>query len=133
MILTVCTSMGTVLQNKVSKIYLDALDGGRTLLPKHVDFVSALGASIVSYEDLNHQRYFMACHSGIVVKKGENVTMTVQGALVRDNLDDLQQAVVAEFKENEEQRKELNTAMARLELGLIRGFNQMKGQSYGGL
>ena len=32
-----------------------------------------------------------------------------------------------DFKENEERRKELNLAMARLELGLVRGFSKLKG------
>ena len=31
------------------------------------------------------------------------------------------------FKENEERRKELNLAMPRLELGLVRGFSKLKG------
>ena len=133
MILTVCSLMGVVLQEPVQKISFEAIDGYRTLLPKHVDFVSALQVSIVTYDDMDNHRKYMACHSGIVVKKGEHVTITVQGALVRQTLEDLQEAIVVEFKENEEQRKELNTAMARLEIGLVRGFNQLKGQSYGGL
>lgn len=124
--LVVFTPMGSVLSYKVKKVILETLDGYYTLLPKHIDFVSALGGSIVSYVAENETKEkYIACHPGIVVKKGEVVTITVQSAVLGDNLTELEDVVRKYFKQNNEQRKELNTAMARLELGLIRGFGRL--------
>ncbi|MBP5353116.1 MAG: F0F1 ATP synthase subunit epsilon, partial [Alphaproteobacteria bacterium] len=47
--LTVLTPLGIVLQTKVQKVILETLNGYHTFLPKHIDFVSALGPNIVAY------------------------------------------------------------------------------------
>ena len=121
--LTVCSPLGTVLQIKVLKVTFETLNGFYTLMPKHVDFVAAMNPNIVRYTDENN----VACHRRIVVKKGQNVTMSVQNAMLSQSLENLTGVIQNDFKENEERRKELNLAMARLELGLVRGFSKLKG------
>ena len=49
-----------------------------------------------------------------------------------NTLDELEKVIEIDFKQANEQRKELNTAMARLEIGLIRGFNRLN-QNIGGV
>ena len=124
--LTVLTPLGVVLQTKVSKVNMETLNGYRTLLPKHVDFISALGPNIMFYCDEANNEKYVACHNGIVVKKGKKVIVSVQNALLGDKLDELEMTLSEVYKQNEEQRKELNTAMARLELGIIRGFSHLR-------
>lgn len=124
--LIVYTPLGIILQTDIAKVTMETLDGYRTLLPRHIDFASAMGPNIVSYTDVNGAEKYVACHHGIVVKKGAEVTMTVQNAVLGSTLDELKKIIRIEFKQKEEQRKELNTAMARLELGLIRGFGRLK-------
>ena len=130
--LTVFTPLGTILQCKIKKVTMETLSGYYTLLPKHIDFVSAMAENIVSYVTEEDVKKYIACQHGIVVKKGESVTMTVQHAVLGDTLDELEKVINIDFKQADEQRKELNTAMARLELGLIRGFNRLN-QNNGGL
>lgn len=125
--LTVCSPLGTVLQIKVLKVTFETLNGFYTLMPKHVDFVAAMNPNIVRYTDENNAESYVACHRGIVVKKGQNVTMSVQNAMLSQSLENLTDVIQNDFKENEERRKELNLAMARLELGLVRGFSKLKG------
>lgn len=120
------TPLGSLLHCKISKITVECLDGYRTFLPRHVDFVSALKPSIISYCTTDGTTKYCACHNGIVVKKGENVTITSQHALLGNSLDELKDIILHEFKKEDEKRKELNSAMARLELGLLKGFKQLK-------
>ena len=131
--LVLATPQGIALQEKISKITLETQEGYHTLLPRHVDFVAALAAGIVTYFTEEGKAKYAACHQGIVVKKGDKVTLSVQNASLGETLPELQNLIKQEFKQNEEQRKQLNTAMARLELGLVRGFRQLKGAADGTL
>jgi F-type H+-transporting ATPase subunit epsilon len=126
--LVVCSPLGVVLKTKIKKVTFETLNGYHTLLPRHVDFVSALTPSIVRYTDEENSDKFVACHQGIVVKKGSNVTISVQNAVMGNTLDELQQTILVDFKKNEENRKELNLAMVRLETGLMRGFSKLNGE-----
>ncbi|MBR3675848.1 MAG: hypothetical protein IKN71_01780 [Alphaproteobacteria bacterium] len=130
--LTVFTPLGTVLKSKINKVTVETLNGYYTLLPKHVDFAAAMGANIVSYTTEQNEKKYVACHRGIVVKKGDEVTITVQNAVTGETLDELSEVIRKEFKYNDEQRKELNSAMARLELGIIRGFGQLSKGNFDG-
>ena len=130
--LTVFTPLGTVLKSKINKVTVETLSGYYTLLPKHVDFAAAMGANIVSYTTEQNEKKYVACHRGIVVKKGDEVTITVQNAVTGETLDELSEVIRKEFKYNDEQRKELNSAMARLELGIIRGFGQLSKGNFDG-
>ena len=106
---------------------------GITLLPKHQDFVSAMPANIVRYQTMDGLMHYMACNKGILVKKANAIYVSVHKAVLSESLDELSQTIEVEFKHEDEQRKEVNTAMARLEVGLSRGFMQLKevGQSVG--
>lgn len=132
--LTVFTPLGTALKSKIKKVTIETLNGYYTLLPKHVDFAAAMRANIVVYTDDNDVEKYVACHHGIVVKKGELVTITVQDAVTGETLDELSEVINRDFKQNDEKRKELNSAMARLELGIMRGFGRLnKGDNDGGI
>ncbi len=124
--LKVTSPIGIVLRAEISKIDFEALDGHFTVLPRHVDFVSALPPNIVCYETTDEQIHYMACNRGIFIKKGNNVYLSVHKAVLSENLDDLSQTIQVEFKNDDEQRKEVNTAMAKLEVGLSRGFMKLK-------
>lgn len=124
--LQIYTPLGSVLNCKINKVTMETLDGYYTLLPRHVDFAAAMNANILSYTTEENQERFAACHRGIVVKKGDMVTVTVQKAVLGDTLDELEDIILREFKTDDEHRKELNAAMARLEAGLIRGFINLR-------
>ena len=131
--LKVTSPIGIVLKTEIQKIDFEALDGYFTLLPKHQDFVTAFAPNIMSYETLDGLKHYMACNRGILIKKGDHVFVSVHKAVLSENLEALSQTIEIEFKNDEEERKEVNTAMARLEVGLSRGFMQLKdaGQNVG--
>lgn len=131
--LCVYSPLGILLEQDILSVTLETLDGYYTLLPKHVDFAAVLTSGIVSYKTVDEKEKYLACHQGIAIKKASRVTLTVQGGILADSLPELQQQIAFEAKQNEQQRKELNTAMARLELGVIRGFQKLRGDRDGGL
>lgn len=124
--LQIFTPLGSLLNCRIKKVSMETLSGFQTLLPRHVDYTAAMNANILSYTTEDNQEKFAACHRGIVVKKGKDVTVSVQKAVLGDTLDELEVIIRQEFKKDEENRKELNAAMARLEAGLIRGFMSLK-------
>ncbi len=128
MILKVYSPIGIVMEKEIQKIDFEALNGYYTLLPKHVDFVTAMPPNIVKYQTTDDKTHYMACNHGILVKQGDTVSMSVQKAILNDSLATLTNAIQTEFKQDEEERKEVNTAMARLEAGLTRGIMQLNGQ-----
>lgn len=62
----------------------------------------------------------MACDSGVLVKDNATVLLSVRRAVISDNLEELSRTIKEEFKKDEESRKTVNAAMARLEVGLTR-------------
>ena len=124
--LKVTSPIGIILTEEIQKIDFEALDGHFTLLPHHQDFVTAMPPNIVSYETTDGMRHYMACNRGILVKKADAVYLSVHRAVLSENLNDLAGIIAIEFKHDDEERKEVNTAMARLEIGLSRGFMRLK-------
>lgn len=124
--LVICTPLGVILNCEIQKISLECLNGYHTFLPKHIDFASAIKPSIAVYEEVDGTKKYAACHHGIVVKKGKVVTLSVTQAVLGNTPDELKDTILHEFKRTDNQRKELNTAMAKLEIGLLRGFKQLK-------
>lgn len=124
--LVVCTPLGEVLNCEISKITLEFLNGYHTFLPKHIDFASVIKSSIATYTQVDGEQKYIACHQGIAVKKGKIITLSVRQAVLGNTPDELKETILREFKKEDNQRKELNTAMARLEIGMLRGFKQLK-------
>ena len=132
--LKVMTPYSVALNTPVSQVTLDAVDGFFTLKPKHVDFVDVLKAGIITYKKDNKD-FFIACNHGVVVKKGNEVSISTPLAILGENLDELKKKIVIDFQNMEEERKEVRVSMARLEVGLTKGLASlsMTGGADGGI
>lgn len=126
--LKVHTPVGTILDLPVKKVDLEGLDGFWTLLPRHADFINTLTAGIMSYTTENDKILYIACNRGVVVKKDKEVRISTPLAVLDSNLEKLTQTIAIDFKQMEEERKEVNTTMARLEIGLIKGMKALKAE-----
>lgn len=136
MILKVFSPIGVLLDSPIQKVDFEAIDGFFTLLPKHVDFITALKPCILTYTTLDKKEHYLACNQGVLVKKGEIVYLSTKLGILDDNLEQLKKTIAIDFKEMEEARKETNKTMARLEVGLTKGLmqlNQQKGGPSAGL
>lgn len=124
MLMRVFSPTGTLLEKEVEKVNFQALDGAHTFLPKHADYLSVLTPDVVTYESGGKKSY-IACNRGVILKQGENVFLSVRSAIFNDDLKALIEQMRTEFKKEEEERKETNAVMARLEAGLTRGFMKL--------
>ncbi|MBP3402713.1 MAG: F0F1 ATP synthase subunit epsilon [Alphaproteobacteria bacterium] len=118
------TPAGIIVDEQIARIRFDALDGSFTFLPKHADFVTVIVPGLVSFEPLDEKNpgheVYMACDSGVLVKDNTTVLLSVRRAVISENLEELSRTITEEFKKDEENRKSVNAAMARLEVGLTR-------------
>lgn len=127
MTLRIFSPTGIVLDTPVDQVDFEAIDGFFTLLPRHTDMVSALKAGILTYHK-GENRSYIACNRGVLVKKNDVISVSTKLAISGSNLKELEQKIAVDFKALEEERKEVNTTMARLEIGLAKGIMSLKGQ-----
>lgn len=126
MTLRIFSPTGIVLDTPVDQVDFEAIDGFFTLLPRHTDMVSALKAGILTYHK-GENRSYIACNRGVLVKKNDVISVSTKLAISGSNLKELEQKIAVDFKALEEERKEVNTTMARLEIGLAKGIMSLKG------
>ena len=128
--LKLLTPTQILIDTDIDKIDVEALDGFFTLLPRHIDFVTALKDSVIRYT-VNGQVLYAACDHGVLVKKGDSVRISTSLAILSDSLDALKKTIATTFKEMEQERKQLNLSMARLEIGLTKGLMTLnQGESH---
>lgn len=125
MILKIFSPTNIILETQITKFDFEALDGYFTILPRHVDFVSAMPPNISKYQTTDGKIHYIACNRGILVKKADTLSISVHKAVLSDDLKTLSETIKTDFKAEEEERKELNTAMARLEVGLTKTFMKL--------
>jgi F-type H+-transporting ATPase subunit epsilon len=113
----------------VSKITAEAANGSFSLLPRHIDFVAALVPGILALTDDTGAEQFLAIDEGVLVKRGDEVLISVSRAVRGPTLDELQQVVAAEFQQRDEQERMARTAISRLEAGFIRRMLEERGQA----
>ena len=112
------------LEEDVNKITAEGQNGFFTLLPRHIDFVSALVPGILYFQSLAKEEKFIAINRGILVKCGQDIMVSCRQAVAGDNLRTLEKIVRQEFLILDEQEKKARSASARLEAGIIRRFIQ---------
>jgi len=125
MTLRISTPIGQTLEIKTSQIDFEAIDGFFTLLPKHMDMISVLKPGILSYK-VNDKKSYIACNKGVLVKKNDVVSVSTKLAILGTDLKELEEKIAVDFKEMEQERKEVNLAIAKLELGLTKGILSLK-------
>ena len=123
----VFTPVGVLLNQEVSSVDFQAIDGFWTILPRHVDMVSALRPCVVQYKDAEGQKNYIACNKGVLIKQGHTVSLSTNLAILNDSLETLTKTIKINYKEMEEERKEMNVVLSQLELGLTKGLLKLKG------
>lgn len=112
----------------VGKIVAEAVDGSFCLLPRHIDFVAALVPGVLSYCDLHGREHFVGIDEGILVKCGQDVSVSTISGVEGDALDTLRDNMAAHIAELDEQERKARAALARLEVSTLRGFWETRGR-----
>jgi F-type H+-transporting ATPase subunit epsilon len=110
----------------VCKVVAEAENGSFGLLPRHIDFVTALVPGIIAYVDSDGRQELVGIGEGILVKCGDEVRVATGRAIRGTNLTTLKREVDRWFLEIDEQAAMARTAMARLEAGVIRRFTELR-------
>jgi F-type H+-transporting ATPase subunit epsilon len=115
-----------LLDEEVTKIVAEAPNGYFCLLPRHIDFVSALVPGILSCWDSEENETFMAVDEGIIVKYGPQVLVSTQNAALGTDLGVLQQLIEETFNVLDEREQVTRSALARMEADFIRRLIELK-------
>jgi len=111
---------------EVSKVSAEAPNGAFTLLPRHIDFVSALSPGILSYTDTAGEEIYLAVDEGTLVKKGAEVLVSTRRAVKGPALEELHETVDREFKVLDDREKRVRSAAAKIEAGFVRRFLEIQ-------
>ncbi len=126
--LKVLLPSGILLEEEVEKVTAEAENGFFTMLPRHVDFVSALVPGVFSYVQKGGRESFVALDEGILVKQQDMVYVSATRAVPGEDLEALQEAVESELKVLGEQEKKARAVMSRLEADTLRRFTRLGGE-----
>lgn len=121
---------GVLVEQPAAKLVAEARNGSFCLLPRHVDFAAALVPGILTLTADDGTETFFAIDEGLLVKRGENVRVSTWNAL-QDKLGELKQAVLEQFREQDEQEQAARLALDRLEANLVQQVLDWDGRRYG--
>jgi F-type H+-transporting ATPase subunit epsilon len=111
-----------LLDEDVTKVVAEAENGSFCLLPKHVDFVTALVPGILTFTNTIGEEHYAAHADGILVKSGAEVRVSTRNAARGDNLGTLRQLVDDRFVVLDERERTARSATAKLEADFFRRF-----------
>jgi len=111
-----------LLEEEVSRIKAESENGWFGLLPRHVDFVTALVPGVMTFEPRGKPEEYLAIDHGILVKCGPDVSVSTRNAIRGTDLLQLQKDVERQFLERAEKEKAARALEAKLEADLVRGL-----------
>lgn len=114
-----------LLDDAVVKVVARAENGSFCLLPRHVDFVTALPPGILRFVSASGDERFLGIDEATLVKCGGRVSVATAAAVEAPGLDELASAVARAFLELDERARLTRTAMARLEASVVRRFMEL--------
>ncbi len=115
-----------LIEQTVEKVTAEAVNGSFCLLPRHIDFVTALAPGLVSYATEEGEEVFLAVDEGVLVKCADDVTISTRNAVKGLSLGELKETLKEQFEKTDEHEKVVRSAMARIEAGFVRGFLELQ-------
>lgn len=125
MILKVLLPKKVLLEEQVVKVIAEGQDGSFCLLPRHVDFVSALVPGLLEFEAVDGTETYLAVDEGILVKCGAEVLVSTRNAARGADLGQLQALIREQFSELDEREKQTRSALAKIEADFVRRFMEL--------
>lgn len=122
--LRVATPLERVVDTR-DAVYVEAEDatGRFGILSRHADFLTVLAVSVLTWRDAGGREHHIAVRGGVLrVSSGARVDVATRQAVGEETLERLGEAVLARLRQEVEEQAEARTAMARLELSLVRSL-----------
>jgi len=124
--LQVLTPSERVVDERTVKIVAEATNGSFALLPRHIDYVAPLTAGVLTFTSALGREQFLGVDEGFLVKCAGDVRVSTRRAVVAPDLDQLRARIRMEFEIHSERTMAARSALARLELSLIRRFIELE-------
>lgn len=128
MTLRILTPSDTIVEASARKITAEATSGSFCMLPRHIDVVASLPPGVLSFEDERGSEVYVGVDDAVLVKCGDDVTVSAERAVLGGDLDDLHRTVEVQFLARGEREQAARSALARLEAGVIRRFIELEPQ-----
>jgi len=119
MILSISTPYASILATRADKIHAPTTRGDWCILPRHADAVMPLIPGLLTYH-LGDETFAIAVNAGVLIKAGPDVTISANKAIASRHLANLSHAVEAQFIKEEDEERRAQSALAQVEIGLIR-------------
>jgi len=129
--LTVLLPTEVLLEETVTKVVAEAPNGHFCLLPRHVDFVSALVPGILAYAGEDGRRHYVATDEAALVKCGSDVIVSALDAVRSDDLGELEALLDKRFRALDEEQRTARAVLAELEAGVIKRFWELEERAHG--
>jgi F-type H+-transporting ATPase subunit epsilon len=114
-----------LLDTEVRKVTAEAENGSFGLLPRHVDFVTALVPGILTFITTDEREEFLAVDEGILVKCGADVRVSTRNAVLGQELGKLKLMIEERFKQVDEFEKKSRDVLHKMEADLVRRFMEL--------
>ncbi len=109
-----------LLEEEVERIKAEAENGWFGILPKHVDYVTALVPGVMTFQPRGKPEQYLAIDHGVLVKCGPEVSVSTRNAVRGSSLEQLKTEVAVQFRAREEREKAARAYEAKLEADLVR-------------
>jgi F-type H+-transporting ATPase subunit epsilon len=103
----------------VLRVVADTTDGSYGLLPHRLDCVAALVPGVLTYEAKDSGTVYVGIDQGVLVKAGDQVTVSVRRAIGGTDLRQLKDAVERDYLKVDDQERNVRTAVAKMESSLV--------------
>lgn len=113
-------------EEEVVRIRAEAENGWFGLLPKHIDFVTALVPGVLTFQPRGKPEEYLAVDRGVLVKCGPDVSVSTRQAVRGTDLGELKHEVERQFRAREERDQAARALEAKLEADLVRGLLKME-------
>lgn len=124
--LEVLLPTSVLIDEPITRLVAEAENGAFGLLPRHIDFATALKPGILVFEDAAGSERYLGIDEGILVKCGAEVMVSTRNAVLGDDLASLRETVRQRYLELDEGEKLARSALARLEVGVVKRFTELR-------
>ncbi len=125
--LSISTPMEIVVeQDQVMSLRAEDASGGFGIQPGHVDCITVLPVSLVSWRDAAGKQAGCAVGGGVLTVEGGNcIAISARAAMVSDDLDRLEHTVLTEMQQALDQERQSRSDSLHLQLRAIRFMVQV--------
>lgn len=129
--LKVLLPTAVLLDETAAKVVAEGENGAFCLLPRHLDFLSALLPGILTFTTEDDVDHYVAMGEGILVKSESVIRVSTRHAVRGTDLGNLRRIVAEDFRMINERERAAQSAVAKLEADFVRRFLQLGEPSHG--